>query len=85
MIYREMQHKVNPVHLYCRLLEVGISSKKAGRLVCFYEKTLFRFVIRRVLKLLIRGDDISSRITCAIERTESKPARPIAVGRSISQ
>ncbi len=36
-------HKLNPLHLYCRLCRI-LGEKTAMKLSLIYEKTLFRFV-----------------------------------------
>ena len=33
-----LQHRLNPLHIYCRLCECGISPMTAKRLSCAYER-----------------------------------------------
>jgi hypothetical protein len=50
--YFELYHRLNPLHIYCRLLERGIKLKWALRIARIYEVTLFE-VMKAVLKFLI--------------------------------
>jgi len=36
-----VQHISNPLHVYCRLLDFGLSKKFSRRLTIFYEKYLY--------------------------------------------
>ena len=39
-----LQHRLNPVHMYCRLMDIGIGKHRA-RLVCaVYERFLYRMM-----------------------------------------
>jgi hypothetical protein len=47
-----IQHRVNPLHVYCRLLERGINKRLSSLLCRTYEVLLFRwinFVLRSVI------------------------------------
>lgn len=37
-----LQHLLNPLHLYCRLLEAGLGEPLARRMSRAYERTLYR-------------------------------------------
>lgn len=36
-----IQHRVNPLHVYCRLLDLGVGRFISRRICVFYEKLLF--------------------------------------------
>lgn len=38
---RSLQHLLNPLHLYCRLKEAGLSAPLARGLCRLYERTLY--------------------------------------------
>ncbi|MDP2848968.1 MAG: hypothetical protein Q8O35_12385 [Humidesulfovibrio sp.] len=40
-----LQHLLNPLHLYCRLLEAGIAEPLARRMSRAYERTLYRHLL----------------------------------------
>lgn len=42
------QHCINPLHVYCRLRDVGIPKDYAVPLCRFYENTIFMFLRRKV-------------------------------------
>jgi len=42
---RHLQHILNPLHLYCRLLEAGVTEHLALRLSQAYERTLYRHLL----------------------------------------
>lgn len=44
MSRKEVQHICNPLHLYCRLIDLGMSPKMAKRLGSIYEKVCFAIV-----------------------------------------
>jgi hypothetical protein len=33
-----LRHRLNPLHMYCRLREAGIHARRARRLCTFYER-----------------------------------------------
>lgn len=37
-----LQHLLNPLHLYCRLLEAGLAEPLARRMSRAYERALYR-------------------------------------------
>ena len=37
-----LQHLLNPLHLYCRLLEAGFAERTALRMSRAYERALYR-------------------------------------------
>ena len=40
-----LQHQLNPVHMYCRLMDFGVAKERA-RLVCsMYEKFIYRSLL----------------------------------------
>ena len=41
---RRFQHCFNPLHLYCRLRELGLSGIPARRLCAVYERLFYRMV-----------------------------------------
>ncbi len=43
-IRRVFQHILNPLHVYCRLKDVGVSAPMAQRVCRVYERFLFRFL-----------------------------------------
>ncbi len=40
-----LQHRLNPLHLYCRLMDRGLPKQTAIRVTRFYELTLHRCVL----------------------------------------
>jgi hypothetical protein len=44
-----LQHHMNPLHVYCRLREIGIPKKVASPVCFYYEHTIFRFLIMPLL------------------------------------
>lgn len=47
----ELKHYINPLHIYCRLRDIGLSKCGAGAFCRIYEKVLFkRFVCRQSAK-----------------------------------
>jgi hypothetical protein len=36
------QHRFNPLHIYCRLLDYGVSRKLASRVSGLYERWVYR-------------------------------------------
>jgi hypothetical protein len=43
-----LQHIANPLHLYCRLLDLGLSMSLSRRIGRFYEKFLYAFLVRGI-------------------------------------
>lgn len=41
-MYFEIYHKINPLHIYCRLMERGVELKTAKLVTRIYERTIFR-------------------------------------------
>ncbi len=37
-----LQHRFNPLHVYCRLRDVGLSPRTAGRVSGLYERYVYR-------------------------------------------
>ncbi|WP_170300329.1 hypothetical protein [Solidesulfovibrio aerotolerans] len=37
-----LQHRLNPVHMYCRLMDFGLARKNARRLCSVYERFIYR-------------------------------------------
>lgn len=37
-----LQHRLNPVHMYCRLMDIGLARKSARRLCSVYERFIYR-------------------------------------------
>ncbi|AAS94937.1 MAG TPA: hypothetical protein DEF41_13805 [Desulfovibrio sp.] len=37
-----LQHRFNPLHVYCRLREAGLSKRAAGRVSTLYERYVYR-------------------------------------------
>jgi len=40
------QHKINPLHIYCRLIDMGLSVEFSRRLSIFYEKHFYPSLLR---------------------------------------
>jgi hypothetical protein len=45
---RELKHLINPLHVYCRLLDLGMGRRLSSRLCHFYEHAIFNryFIVR---------------------------------------
>ena len=41
-MYAELKHYLNPLHIFCRLRDMGISKGKAAFLCQIYEQFIFR-------------------------------------------
>ncbi|MCF8144175.1 MAG: hypothetical protein K9N21_09670 [Deltaproteobacteria bacterium] len=41
-----LQHTLNPLHVYCRLLDAGLSRDFSAQLCRYYEISLFRWIAR---------------------------------------
>ncbi len=39
-----MQHFFNPLHVYCRLKDIGVTAPTAHRMTRAYERYLWRFI-----------------------------------------
>jgi hypothetical protein len=37
-----LQHRLNPAHMYCRLLDFGVGRKRALRMCAVYERFIYR-------------------------------------------
>ncbi len=42
------QHRINPLHIYCRLIDAGLGVKFSRRLSIFYEKHFYHSLLRRL-------------------------------------
>ncbi len=42
-----IQHRMNPLHIYCRLIELGVSKKRAKKICILLKKTVCRLCYRR--------------------------------------
>ena len=40
------QHRINPLHIYCRLIDMGLSVPLSRRLSIFYEKHFYPCLLR---------------------------------------
>ncbi len=40
-----LQHKLNPLHLYCRLRDLGVSASTATRISSLYERLIYRLAL----------------------------------------
>jgi len=38
----KIQHRLNPLHVYCRLVDRGLGRRFSSRLCWYYEKLLYR-------------------------------------------
>lgn len=41
LILNIIQHYLNPLHVYCRIIDLEINDSFAKRLCCFYEKNIY--------------------------------------------
>lgn len=41
----KLQHRMNPLHIYCRLRDLGISVPTAQRVTGFYERFVYRLAL----------------------------------------
>ena len=41
-----LQHRLNPLHMYCRLRDVGASGRMARRVCFVYERFVYRAILR---------------------------------------
>ncbi|WP_170304573.1 hypothetical protein [Desulfolutivibrio sulfodismutans] len=37
-----LQHLLNPVHMYCRLMDFGMTKNRARRMCAVYERLIYR-------------------------------------------
>ncbi len=44
-IRSRLQHRFNPLHVYCRLRTIGVADKAARVVTSCYEKMLYRLVL----------------------------------------
>ena len=44
-LHRHLQHLLNPLHLYCRLMQAGLAQPVARRLCLVYERTVYRHLL----------------------------------------
>jgi hypothetical protein len=49
-----IQHRFNPLHLYCRFLQRGLTRERSMMICRFYEVLVF-FWLSYLIKVLIRG------------------------------
>lgn len=47
MLRKIIEHKINPLHVYCRLVENGCSKKRALKLAKVYEVLIYWIIKRR--------------------------------------
>ncbi len=40
-----LQHRMNPLHLYCRLRDIGMSMSAAQRMTGYYERYVYRWTL----------------------------------------
>lgn len=52
----QMQHLLNPLHIYCRLIEQGYSKPEALMIANVYEQVIYKPIIIESLKQ-IHGED----------------------------
>ena len=38
-----LQHHLNPIHIYCRINKLPVTSARAQKIALFYEKYIYRF------------------------------------------
>lgn len=48
----KLQHFLCPLHMYCRLRDLGLSKKKARKLCNWYEVNIYKLIYKRVLKTI---------------------------------
>jgi len=44
-----LQHHMNPLHIYCRLREIGTPKRVAAHFGLCYERSIFRFIVAPLL------------------------------------
>ncbi len=49
IILMNMPHRINPLHLYCRLNGWGMKSKSAMKITRYYERFLYKYLQRLLL------------------------------------
>jgi len=42
---RGIEHRLNPLHVYCRLIDAGLSRDFSGQVCRYYEVFLFRWIV----------------------------------------
>jgi hypothetical protein len=42
-----LKHHMNPLHIYCRLRDLGLPKGMAGFVCRFYERALFKYFLSR--------------------------------------
>jgi hypothetical protein len=42
-----LQHYLNPLHIYCRLRDLGVAKEQATCLCRFYERFIFKYLGRK--------------------------------------
>ena len=40
-----LQHRLNPVHMYCRLMEFGMARDNARRVCSVYERFIYKGIL----------------------------------------
>lgn len=40
-----LQHMFNPVHMYCRLMDFGVTKSRARRMCAVYERFIYRSIL----------------------------------------
>ncbi len=71
MIPFDIKHYINPLHVYCRLRDVGFSKKSACSFCRFYEKNIF-------------NGNGGSRLSKAISYSREVPSKLLKSLRSLS-
>ena len=46
---KKLQHIFNPLHIYCRILDHGVTKKTATKLVQIYEKYIYIIMLKKIL------------------------------------
>jgi len=46
---KEFEHVYNPIHLYCRAVELGVKEETAYRMIKEYERDTYQPLIRIIL------------------------------------
>ncbi|MFH1589257.1 MAG: hypothetical protein ABIB43_01685 [archaeon] len=47
-IIKYIQHKDNPLHVYCRLRDLGLSKERARKLGEFYELKIYKPFLKKI-------------------------------------
>lgn len=52
-----LEHHLNPLHVFCRLRDLGIGKTPAQFICLIYEKSFFNLFFNRIIKVRIRARD----------------------------